>query len=153
MSGLFKWYYLAQLAFWFQQILVIHIEKRRKDHIQMLTHHIITCTLISITYVYRCTRAANIVLCLMDVADLLLPVSVKRLLRQAILSSLPPNQTHMFASYTIQMLTEPSIYTDCQDSSLFTLRDRLQFDFLPSRHIMVHSTSCYISQALLRYMG
>jgi very-long-chain ceramide synthase len=76
MSGLFKWYYLAQLAFWIQQILVIHIEKRRKDHAQMLTHHIITCTLISITYVYRYTRAANVVLCLMDVVDLLLPVRI-----------------------------------------------------------------------------
>jgi very-long-chain ceramide synthase len=75
MSGTFKWYYLVQLAFWFQQILVIHIEARRKDHAQMLTHHIITCTLISVTYVYRYTRAANVVLCLMDVVDLLLPVS------------------------------------------------------------------------------
>jgi acyl-CoA-dependent ceramide synthase len=75
MSGSFKWYYLVQLAFWIQQILVIHIEARRKDHAQMLTHHIITCTLISITYVYRYTRAANVVLCLMDLVDLLLPVS------------------------------------------------------------------------------
>jgi len=75
MSGTFKWYYLVQLAFWIQQILVIHIEARRKDHAQMLAHHIITCTLISITYVYRYTRAANVVLCLMDVVDLLLPAS------------------------------------------------------------------------------
>lgn len=74
MSGVFKWYYLVQLAFWVQQILVIHIEARRKDHAQMLTHHIITCTLISITYVYRYTRAANVVLCLMDVVDLIFPV-------------------------------------------------------------------------------
>ena len=41
----------------------------------MLTHHIITCTLVSVTYVYRYTRAANVVLCLMDVVDLMLPVS------------------------------------------------------------------------------
>ncbi|KAH8596266.1 putative longevity-assurance protein [Bisporella sp. PMI_857] len=75
MSGLFKWYNLAQLAFWVQQILVIHMEKRRKDHTQMLTHHIITCTLISVTYVYRYTRAANVVLCLMDVVDLILPIA------------------------------------------------------------------------------
>lgn len=79
MTGTFKWYYLVQLAFWIQQILVIHIEQRRKDHAQMLTHHIITCVLISITYVYRYTRAANVVLCLMDVVDLLLPVSLATL--------------------------------------------------------------------------
>jgi acyl-CoA-dependent ceramide synthase len=75
MPGTFKWYYLVQLAFLFQQILVIHIEARRKDHAQMLTHHIITCTLISATSVYGYTRAANVVLCLMDVVDLLLPVN------------------------------------------------------------------------------
>lgn len=75
MSGPFKWYHLVQLAFWFQQILVIHLEKRRKDHNQMLTHHIITCITISVAYVYRYTNVANVVLCLMDIIDLLLPVS------------------------------------------------------------------------------
>jgi len=75
MSGTFKWYYLVQMAFWTQQIIVIHIEKQRKDYSQMLTHHIITCTLIAITYIYRYTRAANVVLCLMDLVDFLLPVS------------------------------------------------------------------------------
>lgn len=76
MSGPFKWYHLVQLAFWFQQILVIHLEKRRKDHNQMLTHHIITCITISVAYVYRYTNVANVVLCLMDIVDLLLPVSL-----------------------------------------------------------------------------
>ncbi len=76
MSGLFKWYYLVQLSFCAQQLLAIHMEARRKDYLEMLTHHIITCSLISITYIYRYTRAANVVLCLMDFVDILLPVSV-----------------------------------------------------------------------------
>lgn len=75
MSGIFKWYYLAQFSFWVQQILVIHMEARRKDHAQMLIHHVITCTLIFITYVYRYYRVANVVLCLMDVVDFIFPVS------------------------------------------------------------------------------
>lgn len=74
MSGTFKCYYLLQLAFWVQQILVVHIEARRKDHAQMLTHHIITCTIMSVAYVYRYTRVANVVLCLMDVVDLVFSV-------------------------------------------------------------------------------
>ena len=73
---MFKWYYLVQFSFWVQQILVIHMEARRKDHAQMLTHHVITCTLIFVTYVYRYYRVANVVLCLMDVVDFLLPVSI-----------------------------------------------------------------------------
>ena len=76
MSGTFKWYYLVQLAFWLQQILVVHVEARRKDHIQMLVHHFITCTLISVAYLYCFTRLANVILCLMDVVDFLLAVSL-----------------------------------------------------------------------------
>lgn len=75
MSGTFKWYYLVQLAFWIQQIITVNIEERRKDYHQMFTHHIITSSLLFLTYVYRFTNAANVILCLMDVVDLLLPVS------------------------------------------------------------------------------
>lgn len=74
MAGTLKWYYLAQLAFWLQQILVIHIEAPRKDHYQMLTHHFITSTLITVAYVYRYVNVANVVLCLMDLVDLIFPV-------------------------------------------------------------------------------
>ncbi|PVH78580.1 longevity assurance proteins LAG1/LAC1 [Cadophora sp. DSE1049] len=73
MPGLFKWYYLIQLSFTAQLLLAIHMEVRRKDYVEMLTHHIITLSLISITYIYRYTRAANVVLCLMDFVDILLP--------------------------------------------------------------------------------
>jgi acyl-CoA-dependent ceramide synthase len=31
-SDLLKWYLLVQFAFWLQQIIVINIEERRKDH-------------------------------------------------------------------------------------------------------------------------
>lgn len=70
-----KAYLLAQWAFWVQQVLVIHIEERRKDHYQMLTHHFITITLISTSYCYHLTRVGNLILVLMDVVDLFLPVS------------------------------------------------------------------------------
>jgi len=66
---------LAQLGFWIQQILVINIEERRKDHWQMFTHHIITNSLIYASYRYGYTRVGNLILLLMDVVDLFLPVS------------------------------------------------------------------------------
>ena len=75
MSGLAKWYYLVQFAFWLQQIVVVNIEKRRKDHVQMFTHHIITCTLIFASYGYHQTKVGNLILCLMDVVDLFLPLA------------------------------------------------------------------------------
>ena len=74
-SGLFKWYYLAQLAFWLQQLFVLHIEDRRKDHYQMLAHHIITSMLLGGSYLYHMTRVGNDILCAMDIVDILLPVS------------------------------------------------------------------------------
>ncbi|KAI3548978.1 TLC domain-containing protein [Colletotrichum abscissum] len=75
LSGLNKFYILAQWAFWLQQILVINIEDRRKDHWQMFTHHIITCTLISACYSYHQTRVGNLILVLMDVVDLFFPLA------------------------------------------------------------------------------
>jgi hypothetical protein len=74
-GGLLKWYILVQYAFWLQQIMVIQIEERRKDHWQMFAHHIITSTLLFTSYGYHQTKVGNVILCLMDVVDLFLPVS------------------------------------------------------------------------------
>ncbi|KAI6250731.1 Sphingosine N-acyltransferase-like protein [Erysiphe necator] len=75
MGGLRKWYILVQYAFWLQQIMVINVEKRRKDHWQMFTHHIVTTTLIFTSYVYHHTRVANMILCVMDIVDIILPIA------------------------------------------------------------------------------
>lgn len=70
-----KWYYLCQFAFWLQQILVVHIELPRKDHYQMLTHHVVTSCLLLFSYGYYQTKVGNVILVLMDFVDLSLPVS------------------------------------------------------------------------------
>lgn len=75
MDGLAKWYYLVQFAFWLQQIVIVNIEERRKDHWQMFTHHIITCALIFSSYGYHQSRVGTLILCLMDVVDILLPLA------------------------------------------------------------------------------
>lgn len=86
-----KLYYLSQLAFWAQQIIVIHLEEKRKDHYQMLTHHFVTVALISTSYGFRQCRVGNAVLVCMDVVDLIFPVSlVARHLRCLFLPNLSP---------------------------------------------------------------
>lgn len=75
MHGLAKWYYLVQFAFWLQQIVVVNIEERRKDHWQMLTHHVITCALIFTSYGYHQTKVGNLYLCLMDFVDIVFAVA------------------------------------------------------------------------------
>jgi hypothetical protein len=71
-----KWYYLVQFAFWIQQIIVVNMERYRKDYWQMLIHHLITCTLLFTSYNFYMTRVGNVILCLMDVADIVLSVCV-----------------------------------------------------------------------------
>jgi acyl-CoA-dependent ceramide synthase len=71
-----KFYYLAQLGFWFHQLFVINIEERRKDHWQMYTHHVITITLVAVSYWTNYTRVGGVIMVLMDFCDILLPVRV-----------------------------------------------------------------------------
>lgn len=70
-----KWYYLVQFAFWLQQLFVVNIEERRKDHWQMFTHHIFTSALLFSSYGFYQTKVGNVFLCIMDVGDILLSVS------------------------------------------------------------------------------
>ena len=70
-----KFYYLSQLAFWIQQIVVIHLEERRHDHYQMLTHHFVTVALMSTSYAYRQWRVGNAILACMDIVDLVFPLA------------------------------------------------------------------------------
>ena len=84
--GLFKWYYLAQIAFWLQQIFVLFIEERRKDHWQMFAHHIITCILLAASYLYHMMRVGHVILCIMDVIDILLSVIPSLLMPRKLLT-------------------------------------------------------------------
>jgi acyl-CoA-dependent ceramide synthase len=72
LSSSFKTYYLVQLAFWIQQLFVVHIEKPRKDYAQYVVHHLVTCTLIISSYLTNFTRIGHAVLVTMDVADIFL---------------------------------------------------------------------------------
>jgi len=75
MDGLSKWYYLVQFAFWLQQIVVVNIEERRKDYAQMFTHHVVTCALIFCSYGYHMSKVGTVLLCLMDLVDIILPAA------------------------------------------------------------------------------
>ncbi|KAM0299820.1 hypothetical protein HYE67_005886 [Fusarium culmorum] len=75
LDGIMKAYLLCQWAFWLQQMIVINIEERRKDHWQMFTHHIVTTALIFACYAYHHTRVGNFILVIMDVVDLFLPLA------------------------------------------------------------------------------
>ena len=74
-EGVFKWYYLVQWGFWIQQMLVVNIEEKRKDYTQMFVHHIFTTVLLFLSYGYYHMRVGIVILCIMDLVDIILPVS------------------------------------------------------------------------------
>jgi acyl-CoA-dependent ceramide synthase len=74
-AGPVKLYYLTQNAFYLHQILILNAEARRKDHIQMMCHHIITVSLMLGSYFTHFTRVGCVIMVLMDCCDIFLPVS------------------------------------------------------------------------------
>lgn len=71
----FKYYYLTVLGIWIFHIFVIHVEKRRKDHYEMLSHHIITVLLVYGSYKYHFTRIGNLILAIMNFVDIWLALA------------------------------------------------------------------------------
>ena len=74
LAGPLKFYYLTQCAFYLHQVLILNAEARRKDHWQMMTHHVITVALMFGSYSYHFTRVGCLVMMLMDLCDIFLPV-------------------------------------------------------------------------------
>lgn len=73
----FKVFYLAQAAFWAQQacVLVLQLEKPRKDYKELVFHHIITLLLIWSSYVFHFTKIGLEIYITMDVSDFFLSLS------------------------------------------------------------------------------
>ncbi|KAI0772062.1 longevity assurance proteins LAG1/LAC1 [Trametes elegans] len=75
LAGPIKFYYLLETAFYLHQILVINAEARRKDHWQMMTHHVITVVLMIGSYFYNYTRIGCLIMILMDWCDWIFPLA------------------------------------------------------------------------------
>ncbi|KAG8816058.1 sphingosine N-acyltransferase lag1 [Serendipita sp. 399] len=75
LPGPLKVYYLTQCAFWIHQLLIVNAEARRKDHIQMNAHHVITICLVFASYHFNLTRVGCLILVLMDFCDIVLPLA------------------------------------------------------------------------------
>lgn len=73
----FKVYYLGQAAFWVQQsvVLVLQLEKPRKDFYELILHHIVTIALIWCSYRFHFTWMGLEVYITMDVSDFFLALS------------------------------------------------------------------------------
>ncbi|GLB33753.1 putative longevity-assurance protein [Lyophyllum shimeji] len=75
LAGPLKFYYLTQTAFYMHQVLILNAEARRKDHVQMMTHHVITIILMVTSYFSNLTRIGCLIMVLMDWCDIFLPLA------------------------------------------------------------------------------
>jgi len=72
-----KRYYLTQAAYWLQQFLVLllGLEKPRKDYWELVAHHFVTLWLIGWSYLVNLTYIGNAVYVSMDIPDAFLAAS------------------------------------------------------------------------------
>lgn len=73
----FKSYYLGQASFWVQQslLLILQVEKPRKDFYELVFHHVVTIALIWNSYRFHFTWMGLAVFITMDVSDVFLACS------------------------------------------------------------------------------
>jgi acyl-CoA-dependent ceramide synthase len=76
-DALFKAYYLLEAAYWAQQaiVLILQLEKPRKDFKELVGHHIITLALIGLSYRFHFTHMGLAVYITHDISDFFLAVS------------------------------------------------------------------------------
>ncbi|KAB8202656.1 TLC domain-containing protein [Aspergillus parasiticus] len=76
-EALFKAYYLLQASYWAQQaiVLLLQLEKPRKDFKELVGHHIITLALIALSYRFHFTYMGLAVYITHDVSDFFLATS------------------------------------------------------------------------------
>lgn len=74
----FKAYYLLQASYWAQQaiVLMLQLEKPRKDFKELVLHHIVTLSLIYLSYRFHFTYMGVAVYITHDISDFFLAVSL-----------------------------------------------------------------------------
>ena len=76
-EAVFKAYYLLQASYWAQQaiVLMLLLEKPRKDFKELVLHHVVTLALIGLSYRFHFARMGIAVYITHDISDFFLAVS------------------------------------------------------------------------------
>jgi len=75
LASIVKLYYLMQISIYVHGVLLLHAEAPRKDHWQMVAHHVVTIILIVASYAYNFTRVGCLIMVIMDWCDIFLPLA------------------------------------------------------------------------------
>ena len=63
-----------QISLYLHLVFLLNAEAPRKDHWQMMAHHIVTIVLIVASYAYNFTRVGCLIMVIMDWCDIFFPV-------------------------------------------------------------------------------
>jgi acyl-CoA-dependent ceramide synthase len=76
-EAVFKAYYLLQASYWTSQavVLMLQLEKPRKDYKELVIHHVITLSLIGLSYRFHFAKMGIAVYITHDISDFFLAVS------------------------------------------------------------------------------
>ncbi|KAL1894970.1 sphingosine N-acyltransferase lag1 [Ceratocystis pirilliformis] len=76
-EAIVKFYYLFQAAFWAQQaiVMILGLEKQRKDYKELCLHHVVSLTLIALSYRFHFTYVGLAVFTTHDISDFFLATS------------------------------------------------------------------------------
>lgn len=107
-EGVFKAYYLLQAAYWSQQaiVLLLQLEKPRKDFKELVGHHIITVALIWLSYRFHFGFMGLAVYITHDISDCFLAVSASGIPASSRLST-HSLQTSKVLNYLDSPVTTP----------------------------------------------
>lgn len=123
-EGIFKTYYLLQASYWSQQaiVLLLQLEKPRKDFKELVGHHVITLALIWCSYRFHFTYMGLAVYITHDISDFFLAVS----------NMIPP-----LSLYNADL---SFLYADIQNSQLSLAPDSRPLLLLLHFRLGVHAT-------------
>ncbi|KAG8927189.1 sphingosine N-acyltransferase lag1 [Tulasnella sp. 418] len=143
--GPVKFYYLSQLAFWFNQLVILNLEEKRKDYLQMLCHHIITTTLMITSYYMNYTRVGCLILVLLDFGDIFLPLA-----KMFKYMSLPVLPDITFGIFLLEwLLTRQIMYTMILKSLICDAPEIMPFKWDPANGYYFSERMFYIFITLL----
>ncbi|KAL0577721.1 Sphingosine N-acyltransferase lag1 [Marasmius crinis-equi] len=133
-----KFYYLTQTAFYAHQMLILNAEAPRKDHVQMMTHHVITVFLMGGSYYFNFTRIGCLIMVLMDWCDIFLPLA--KMLRYLALPAIYPDAT--FGFWLVSwIVTRHVLFAIPIYSALFDVPRLLTFQWVPEKGIYLSKYS------------
>lgn len=69
------WYYVTELGYYISYLYMLFTDHKRKDFMEFFVHHLVTVTLLVLSWSYNLVRIGTLVLCLHDQVDYLVSIA------------------------------------------------------------------------------